>query len=119
MASRSAKAGMKRGKMQVYNAQGSKAVESAEDEEGEFKHGGKAKHKRRRHGGHAEGHEPHHRADKKARGGHTDGKMKHGGHHRRAAGGKTPYSSGHHTTMPGEAGKTDSGHEGQRPSEGD
>lgn len=103
MASRSAKAGMRKGKEQVYNAQGSKAVEAAEDEHGEFKKGGVAK-KKRDH-------------EKLKRGGHVHGeKAKHMSHKpRRAAGGKTPYSSGHSTSMPSEAGKTDSGHEGQRP----
>lgn len=97
MASRSAKK-----KMQIYNAQGSKAVDAAEDETGEFKKGGRAKHAKRKDGG------------------MVDGAMaKKGGHkprvHKRAAGGKTPYSSGHSTSMPDTGGKTETGHEGQRP----
>lgn len=105
MASRSAKAEMKKGKAQVYNAQGSKAMEAAEDETGDFKKGGVAK-KKRDH-------------EKLKRGGAVHGeKMKHMAHKPRKSGGRTPYSSGHATSMPSEAGKTDSGHEGQRPEGG-
>ena len=108
MASRTAKAGMKKGKMQVYNAQGSKAVGAAEDETGEFKKGGVAKkkrdHEKLKHGGHAEGHMAMVRADKKSR-------------HKRAMGGKTPYSSGKETSMGESKGSTNLGHEGERPAE--
>lgn len=108
MASRSAKSGMKKGKMQVYNASGSKAVDAAEDEDAAFKKGGVAKkkkdHEKLKHGGHAEGMEAKERADRKPR-------------HKRAAGGRTPYSSGHNTTMPSEGEKTNTGHESQRPAE--
>lgn len=108
MASRSAKAGMRKGKMQVYNALGSKAVESADDEEDGFKKGGVAKkkrdHEKLKVGGHADGHEMKMRGDKKPR-------------HKRAAGGRTPYTSGHNTSMDSISGKTDQGHESQRPSE--
>lgn len=112
MASRTAKAGMKKGKMQVYNAQGSKEVEAADDEEPGFKKGGAAKkkrdHEKLKHGGHAEGMRAKARGDKKPR----------GEHHKRASGGRTPYSSGHVTTSPKESGETNSGHEGQRPEGG-
>lgn len=131
MASKSAKKlTPKRGKMQVYNAEGSKAVEAAEDEADDFKKGGVAKkkkdHEKLKHGGHAEGMEMKHRADKKSRGGHAhrkpDGEFKHGGKthemHKRAEGGRTPYSSGHKTSMGAAAGETNSGHEGQRPADG-
>lgn len=96
-------------KMQIYNAKGSKAMEAAEDEHGEFNKGGVAKkkrdHEKLKAGGMAEGHEAKHRGDKKPR----------GEHHKRAAGGRTPFSSGHETSMPKEA---HSGHESERPSEG-
>lgn len=84
--------------MQMYNAQGSNEAKEAEDETAEFKRGGKAK----KHGGHAEGKMAHHRGDKKPR-------------HKRASGGRTPYSSGSVTSSPSESGKTNSGHESQRP----
>lgn len=107
MASRSAKAGMKSGKKQIYNAVGSKAVEAAEDETGEFKKGGVAKkkrdHEKLKSGGMAEGGMAAMRADKKPR-------------HKRAAGGKTPYSSGKNTSMDSISGSTNTGHESQRPS---
>jgi len=97
-----------KGKLQVYNAKGSKAEESAMDEHGDFHKGGVAKkkrdHEKLRAGGMAEGKEAMHRGDKKPR----------GEHHKRAAGGRTPYSSGHETHMS----KDDhSGHEGERPPE--
>lgn len=71
------------GKVQVYNAQGSAAMRSAEDEEPGFSEGGKAKKKKKlREGGHAEGEKSMHRLDRRPR---------------RAAGGRTeghnPYSS--------------------------
>lgn len=105
MASRTAKAEMKKGSKgkQIYNAQGSKAIEAAEDETGEFKKGGVAKkkrdHEKLKHGGHVEGEKMAHMSHK-PRG------------HKRKAGGKTPYSSGHTTT-----GESDgnNGHEGERP----
>lgn len=121
MASKSAKKlTPKRGKMQIYNAEGSKAVDAAEDETGDFKKGGVAKkkkdHEKLKHGGHAEGMEMKPRADKKSRGGktHMEKEMR----HKRADGGKTPYSSGHKTSMGAAAGTTNSGHEGQRPADG-
>lgn len=117
-----------KGSRNVYNAAGSPEMESADDETPGMKKGGKAKkHMKRKHGGKVEGHEPKHRADKKARGGHV---KKHperakehermGEHfmmerHKRASGGRTPYTSGHMTHEPEESGKTDSGHESQRP----
>lgn len=96
-----------KGKMQVYNAQGSKAEEAGMDETPEFKKGGVAKkkrdHEKLKKGGHAEGEMAMMRADKKPR-----GMM-----HKRAAGGRTPYSSGHETSMPKD---THNGHESERPS---
>jgi hypothetical protein len=98
-----------KGKMQMYNAQGSKAAAAAEDETPEFKKGGVAKkkkdHEKLKSGGAAEGKMAAMRADKKPR----------GEHHKRAAGGRTPYSSGHETSMP----KGDNnGHESERPGAG-
>ena len=96
---------MKKEKMQVYNAKGSKAVDAAEDEEGDFKKGGVAKkkrdHEKLKSGGHVEGDKAKHMAHKPR-----------GEHHKRKAGGRTPYSSGHATT-----GEMDghSGHESERP----
>jgi hypothetical protein len=92
---------MKKGKEQEYNAQGSKEMSDAHDETDDFKRGGHAKKKKMRHGGHVEGHKAKERADRKP--------------HKRAMGGRTPFSSGHETSMPKEGGKTDTGHEGQRP----
>lgn len=108
MASRTAKKHMKKTKEHLYNAQGAPEAGEAMDETAGFKRGGKAKkHGHHKHGGHVEGHEAKHRADHKARGGKA--------HHKRASGGRTPYSSGSMTTTPSESGKTNSGHEGQRP----
>lgn len=108
MASRSAKAGMKKGKMQIYNASGSKAVDAAEDETADFKKGGVAKkkkdHEKLKSGGMAEGGMAMKRADKKPR-------------HKRASGGRTPYSSGKNTSMDSISGSTNTGHEDQRPTE--
>lgn len=107
---------LKRGKGNMYNAVGAPEEGEAMDTEPGFKKGGRAHHKKKhhlKHGGHAEGHEPKHRADKKSRGGHAH--MKHGGHHHRAAGGRTPYSSGSKVAMGENGGKTETGHEGQRP----
>lgn len=101
-----------------YNAQGAPEMHEAMDEEAGMHKGGKAKKmkaKRRKDGGKAEGEKPKHRADKKPRGG-RDHMMKGGHeHHKRAAGGRTPYTSGHSTEMPSEGGKTNTGHESQRP----
>lgn len=117
---------MKKTGHNLYNAVGSPEAEEAMDETPGMKRGGKAK--KRKHGGKVEGEMEKHRADKKSRGGkaHHEAKMehhKHGGHakmehehHKRASGGRTPYTSGHMTTEPAESKKTDSGHEGQRPS---
>ena len=122
MASRSAKKAtdkkMKetKGQEHEYNAQGAPEMHEAMDEEAGMHKGGKAKKRmKRRAGGKAEGHEPKHRADKKGRGHHHMAKGGHE-HHKRASGGRTPYTSGHMTEMPKEAGKTDMGHEGERPS---
>ena len=75
------------GKLQVYNAKDSKAVEDAEDEKPEFKKGGR----KRKAGGHAEGHMEHKRLDRRPR---------------RAAGGKaadhSPYSSAAMAVAPAE-----------------
>lgn len=114
MASRSAKKSMKepKGKENVYNAQGAPEEHEAMDETAEFHKGGKTKKRaKRKDGGKAEGEMSKHRADKKPRG-HHEGHMM----HKRAAGGRTPYTSGHNPPEPSESGKTDSGHEGQRPS---
>lgn len=99
-----------------YNAQGAPEMGEAMDEEAGMHKGGKAKKRmKRRAGGKAEGEKPKHRADKKSRGGRDH--MAKGGHehHKRAAGGRTPYTSGHNTEMPSEGGKTNTGHESQRP----
>lgn len=69
-------------KAQVYNAPGSRAMESATDEEPGFAKGGKT-HKKRRSGGHASGEMEHARLDRRPR-------RAHGG---RAEGGGSPYSS--------------------------
>lgn len=106
MASRTAKAEMKKGSKgkQIYNAQGSEAIKAAEDETGDFKKGGVAKkkrdHEKLKHGGEVGGEKAMHMAHK-PRG------------HKRKAGGKTPYSSGHSTTGESEG---NNGHEGERPS---
>jgi hypothetical protein len=69
------------GKAQIYNAQGSAAMHSAMDEKPGFEKGGHVR-KKRRSGGHAEGHMAAHRMDRRPR---------------RAAGGRaeshSPYSS--------------------------
>ena len=95
MASRSAKKAtdkkMKKTPSNLYNAKGSPEAAEAEDETASMKKGGKVEGKM------AKG-----RADKPSR-------------HKRAAGGRTPYTSGHMTESPSESGKTESGHEGQRP----
>lgn len=111
MASRSAKMPkMKKTKEHLYDAQGAPEAGEAMDETPGMHKGGKVKkHAKRKDGGHVEGKKEHHRADKKARGGM---------HHKRASGGRTPYTTGHMTTEPAESKKTDSGHEGQRPSSG-
>lgn len=86
--------GGKAEKVNVYNAAGSPEVREAEDEEEDFKHGGKAK---RKHGGHAEGEMAMHRADRMPRG-------------RRAAGGAVALAKGgraHH----GHGGHHHDGHE--------
>lgn len=60
-------------KVQEYNAQGSREAEEADDEKDEFSHGGKTRKKRAvggvtlKDGGHAMGHEPHHRPDRASR----------------------------------------------------
>ena len=136
MASRTMKERHKRARggkadQHIYNAQGSPEMEEAHDEKPGFKKGGR----KRKHGGHAEGMEAKMRGDKKPRGRHAKGghakrnaegefeKAKHGGsmheEHRmkRASGGRTPYSSGSETKMPSIGGKTDTGHESQRPPE--
>lgn len=111
-------------KPQMYNAQGSKAAEAAEDEDPDFKKGGR----KRKAGGVAEGHEARQRMDRPERGKRKEGgaakreeereeraehEMKHGGREKRAAGGRTghsPYSSGAHLTPPKEGGPG-AGHE--------
>lgn len=102
------KSKMKKVKGQEYNAKDTKAMEAATDEEPGFKKGGvpkkKRDHEKLKRGGHAEGEMAKMRADKKPR-------------HKRAAGGRTPYTSGHNTSMDPISGKTDRGHEGERPSE--
>lgn len=111
MASRTAKKGMKKTKEHLYNAQGAPEAGEAMDETPGFKRGGKAKkHGHHKRGGHVEGGEAKHRADHKKRGGHA-----HGMHHKRASGGRTPYSSASSTSTPSESGKTNSGHESERP----
>ena len=121
MASRTAKMPhMKKTKEHLYNAQGAPEAGEAMDETAEFHKGGKTKkkhHMKRKHGGHVDGEHEKHRADKKSRGGHAHEHEKKGGHahHHRAHGGRTPYTSGHATSSPSESGKTDRGHEGQRP----
>lgn len=126
MASRSAKMPkMKKTKEHLYNAEGAPEAGEAMDETPGFKKGGKThkKHAKRKHGGHVEGEKEKHRADRKPRGhehhkhgGHVKHhEEKHMEHHKRASGGRTPYTSGHSTSEPSEAGKTNTGHEGQRP----
>lgn len=100
MASRSAK--MKKTKINMYNAKGAPEEGEAMDTTPGFKKGGKTV--KRKAGGMVEGEKEKHRADKKPR-------------HKRASGGRTPYSSGSQTSMPAEAGKTNRGHEGERPGE--
>jgi len=134
MASRSAhKAKMKKTREYLYNAKGAPEDSEAMDETPGFRHGGKIKKKRakHKHGGHVEGEREKHRADRKPRGHHAHGgkahermveerdhkREEHREHHKRASGGRTPYSSGHNPGEPKEAGRTDTGHEGQRPSE--
>ena len=63
--------------VQVYNAQGSKAVQSAEDESEDFMHGGRAK---RKPGGVAGGHEARARGDRAHRGRHAKGGAVHHEH---------------------------------------
>lgn len=124
MASRSAKKmpHMKKTKEHLYNAQGAPEAGEAMDETPGFHKGGKTKkHMKRKDGGKAEGHEAKHRADHKKRGGHAHhakgghAKKEHEGHHKRADGGRTPYSTGSKTSMPSESGKTNTGHESERP----
>lgn len=96
-------------KTQIYNAEGSKAVESAEDEEPGFKDGGKTEKRKLKEGGKPEGEHTRMRMDRKPRGEHMP---------KRAAGGRTPYSSGRmlessKNTGPGQ------GHEGSMPTEDD
>jgi hypothetical protein len=76
--------------IQVYNAQDSEAVKSAEDEEPGFEKGGRAKRKR---GGHTEGHEAMMRHDRMPR-----GRAAQGGKPQQAlaAGGKTALKRGGH-----------------------
>lgn len=98
--------GGEKGTRNVYNAANSPEMESAEDETAAMKKGGKVKkHMKRKHGGKIEGEKERARADK----------MPRGMHHKRASGGRTPYTSGHVTSEPAEGGKTNSGHEDQRP----
>lgn len=108
MASRSAKKAtskhIRKTAEHLYDAQGAPEAGEAMDDTPGMKKGGRA---HKKHGGHVEGHKGKMRADHKARGGKA--------HHKRAAGGRTPYTSGHMTSSPSESGKTDSGHEGQRP----
>lgn len=121
MASRSAKkAKTRKTKEHLYNAEGAPEAGEAMDETPGFKKGGKThkKHARRKEGGKVEGEHEKHRADRKPRGHHAKhhGEM-HGEHHKRASGGRTPYTSGHNPPEPKEAGRTNAGHESQRPSE--
>lgn len=121
MASRSGKKmpSMKKTKEHLYNAQGAPEAGEAMDETPGFKKGGRAKkHGKRKDGGKAEGHESKRRADHKMRGHHAKGghaHMEKEHHHKRASGGRTPYSSGSMTKEPSEAGKTNAGHESERP----
>lgn len=97
---------MKKTKEHLYNAQGAPEAGEAMDETAGFKKGGKTKKRmHRKEGGKVEGEKEKHRSDKKER----------GVHHKRASGGRTPYSTGSKVESPSESGKTDSGHEGQRP----
>lgn len=120
----------KKSRAQEYNAKGSHEMGEAEDTTSNgFRKGGKTRRERRmggkpkgglaaahemaaeehkperehhKDGGRVEGHKARARADKPAR---------------RAAGGKTPYSAGH--ALRGPEHKGGSGHESERPSEGD
>lgn len=69
-----------------YNAQGSEESKEVMDEKEEFHKGGKAKAKKRKAGGRAEGHKSHHRLDR----------------HPRAAGGRTksPFTEARATKPP-------------------
>lgn len=98
MASRS----MKKTKGNLYNAKGAPEAAEAEDDTAGFKKGGTTKKKKLADGGLASGGAATMRADRAPRA-------------KRAAGGRTPYSSGSSTSMPSEGGKTNSGHEGERP----
>lgn len=96
----------KKAKMQVYNAQGSKAEEAGEDETPDFKKGGRAKKKA---GGHVEGKKEEERMDRRKREHHAKGG--HVGRAKRSMGGRSPYSSAH--DVKGEADSTAGrGHEG-------
>lgn len=94
---------MKKTKQHLYNAQGAPEAGEAMDETAGFKKGGKTK--KHAKGGKVEGEKEKHRADKKER----------GMHHKRASGGRTPYSSGSVMSKPEDDGKTNRGHEGERP----
>ncbi len=97
-----------RKKINVYNAVGSPTVKEAEDEEPDFKRGGRSKHSN---GGLALGGAAKMRADKPARGLATGGAARQGF----ATGGRTgahsPYSSGRKITAPEDA-KESRGYEG-------
>lgn len=90
----------KGGKINDYNAKGSPELREADEKEGSFKRGGKAKEYKK--GGHVHGAKSKHRLDKKARGGATKG--------------KSPLSSAHAESGPD---KGDQGHMGSMPAEVD
>jgi hypothetical protein len=97
-----------------YNAQRSKAMDEAmDDEDHGFRQGGHVRHHKRKHGGHVEGEREKRSLHKRARGGrtheHEHEKRKHGGRtHRRESGGGV-FSSAHNLSGPGPSRKA--GHE--------
>jgi hypothetical protein len=97
-----------------YNAQRSKAMDEAmDDEDHGFRRGGHVRHHKRKHGGHVEGEREKRSLHKRARGGrtheHEHEKRKHGGRtHRRESGGGV-FSSAHNLSGPGPSRKA--GHE--------
>lgn len=72
----------KAGKINEYDAQGSPEAKEGMDETPEFNKGGAAKKSKKMHGGHAKGHAPKHRLDRKPR----------------ASGGRSPYSTAEKTS---------------------
>jgi hypothetical protein len=103
---RGGKAGEK--KVNVYNAEGSPTMKEAEDEEPDFKRGGRSKHKD---GGLALGGAAKMRADKPARGLAAGGAARPGFAAGGRAGAHSPYSSGRKLTAPEDA-KESRGYEG-------